>query len=241
MTLQELQNFINIKAKENNLQISLIEDGKAGPKTREAFIKVMTNPKAIAISDSKLREYSLQLGDTDIKRIKAISKVESNGSGWDSTGLLKILYERHKMYSYINKEIVSPTFGLISTKTAGGYTLDTNGNSINDSWEKLSEAICIDVDSAIKSVSVGKFQVMCGYYDILGYNRPIDMLWACTRDESEHYKILVGFILKVSNLKQAFLSISTNPKDCIPFVRGYNGINWEKNDYANKLAIAMRG
>ena len=247
MNVKELQQWINDKSIELQIKdesggvIQIVADGVIGTKTKNLFLAVMTNKKAEAITEEQLGDIVQQLGDTTSTRIKAIAKVESNGGGWDNSGLVKLLFERHYFYKLTQKQVSSKTFGIISAPTSGGYTIDMDKNGINDSWEKMIECMNIDVDSAIKSVSIGKFQVMCKYYDLLGYNTPLDMLWLCTRSEYEHYKTLVGYILKVGNLQHAYLKITTDPKDCVPFVLGYNGPNWIKNDYANKLATAMRG
>ena len=74
----------------------------------------------------------------------------------------------------------------------GGYTIDFNKNNINDSWEKLAHAMCIDPDGALQSISIGRFQVMGTYYKELGYNHPIDLLWDASRSEMAHYKMLAG-------------------------------------------------
>lgn len=230
-----LQSWLN----EHGAQPKLKEDGIGGTLTKLAFIQVFINKDAKSITKNELLQIAQSLGDTSIKRIEAVGKVESNGSGWYDSGLPKILWERHYFYRLTKQIINIATFGLISSPVSGGYTSDINKNGINDSWEKLAEAACVDPDKAIMSVSIGKFQVMGSYYLELGYDTPIDMLWAASRSEYEHYKMLAGYI-KMAKLIPAFLSISTIAHSNIPFVKGYNGPAWEKNDYASKLAVAMR-
>ena len=41
---------------------------------------------------------------------------------------------------------------------------DINKNNINDSWEKLAHAACIDPIGAFSSVSISSFQIMGKYY-----------------------------------------------------------------------------
>ena len=65
------------------------------------------------------------------------------------------------------------------------------------------------------------------------------MLWDASQTEYSHYKMLVGYI-KMARLVPAFLSLSTNPKNNIPFARGYNGSSYIKNSYHEKLANAMK-
>ena len=164
--------------------------------------------------------------------------MESAGSGWFDSGLPKILYERHYFHKFVKKTITWVT-GFISNPSSGGYTVDADKNGINDNWDKLAAAVCIDPYGALQSVSIGSFQVMGRWYKDCGYKHPIDMLWAARNSEYEHWKMLAGFI-KANNLTKAFLAISTNANDNVRFVEAYNGPAWRKNDYANKLAKAMR-
>lgn len=239
MNARQLQEWINSKIKEEKLNVPLlVVDGKGGSLTRASFIQIFVNKNAKAITNQELKEISLMLGDKDTKRIRAVAEVESSGAGWFNSGLPKILYERHYFYRYskILKDVLG--LGWIGAKSSGGYTEDVNKNGINDSWEKLSHAVCIDPDAALKSVSIGSFQVMGCWYKELGYDHPLDMLWDARNSEYAHYKMLVGFIIKVARIQPHFLRISGKAETNIPFVRAYNGVAYAKNDYHNKLARA---
>lgn len=236
MDIENLQEWLNNHGAYPKLKVN----GVAGSKTKQAIIQVFTNINAIPITQEQLLFIAKDLGDVDTKRIKAVAKVESGGSGWDSNGLVKILYERHLFYKYTKKVIKWLSFGYLSYSSAGGYTTDINGNKINDSWDKLVEAICINPDAAIQSVSIGKFQVLGKWYKQCGYSSPIEMLYAATKDEYSHYKMLRDYILNVANLKKAFLKISKTPASCAEFAYGYNGSNYKKYKYDEKIAQAYR-
>lgn len=235
MNVKELQQWLNSKG------ASLVTDGIGGPKTRDAFIKVFTNKNAEKVTEAQILDVAKLLGDTNSRRIKAVAKVESGSGAYTKEGLVKILWERHLFYRYINKVVyfVGYKNQYISYPTSGGYTLDLNENSINDSWEKLSYAVCIDPEAALKSISIGKFQVLGKYYVEMGYKHPIDMLWDARNTEYAHYKMLANYILKVAYLKSAFLKISTLPDNCRAFAKGYNGSGYAKYDYHTKIAKAM--
>mgnify|MGYP002651479918 CR=1 FL=1 len=235
MNVSELQQWLN----EHGATPKLKVDGLGGALTRAAFIQVFINKNAKAITECDLMDLAKELGDNSTKRIKAVSKVESNGSGWFDSGLPKILYERHYFYKFVKETINIVSLGFLSKSDWGGYTIDINKNGINDSWEKLSRAVCINPDGALQSISIGKFQVMGKWYKEIGYAHPIDMLWDASQTEYSHYKMLVGYI-KMARLVPAFLSLSTNPKNNIPFARGYNGSSYIKNSYHEKLANAMK-
>ena len=210
-------------------------DGVWGTLSRSTFISAMACRTAPAITEQELQTIAEQLGDKDTKRIKAVADVESNGSGWFDSGLPKILWERHKFWKHTADKFVS----WYSNPNSGDYTMDANKNGINDSWEKLSYAIGKDPLAALKSISIGKFQVLGEYYLQCGYQHPIEMLCAASRDEYAHYAMLRDYILNVAKLKEAFLALSTNPNDNRTFARGYNGKAYERYEYHIKLAKAL--
>lgn len=240
MNLLELQLWLNQKIKSENLNIPFLKpDGLAGPITRSTFIQVFVNRNARAITEEEKLIIAQSLGESTTKRIQAVAKVESAGSGWFNNGLVKILFERHYFYKSVLKTINWLSFGYLAAPSSGGYTVDVDKNGINDNWDKLAAAVCINPDGALQSVSIGSFQVMGKWYKDCGYAHPLDMLWDARNNEFSHWKMLAGFI-KANNLVGAFRKISTNPDDCVPFVKAYNGPAWKKNDYANKLAKAMQ-
>lgn len=238
MNLKQLQQWLNDKG----ANPKLVCDGIGGPKTRNALIQVFTNKNAAAVTADHISKLAKKLGDTTDKRINAVAKVESSGSAYANDGLVKILYERHYFYKFVKRVIYFPNSNdqFLSNPQYGGYTIDFNKNNINDSWEKLAYAACIDPDGAFQSISIGKFQVMGSHYKHLGYSHPIDMLWDASRNENSHYDMLVGYILNVANLKAAFLKLSTNAETCRAFAKGYNGSKYQQYDYHNKLAKAMK-
>ena len=229
------------------LQSRLIEmgaaitpDGIVTPELGKVFIETMRNKNAQAITTTELQAIANELGDPSMGRIKAVAEVESAGGGWDDTGLVKILFERHRFYKYcpVHKRPLNQPD--ICNPQPGGYTIDADKDGINDSWEKLARAVLIDPLAALKSVSIGKFQVMGEHFALCGYEHPFYMLKACTASEKAHYELLKDFILKVAKIKPAFLKVSSNPADCVPFVMAYNGSGYKKNNYDVKLAQAAK-
>lgn len=245
MKVSDLQFWLNDKIKQNNLNLKLlVVDGIGGPITRNAIYQVFKCSNAKAVTEEELLTFAKQLGDTNTKRIKAIGKVETNGSAWDKDGMPKILYERHYFYKYVNKTIYLPGYSdhFLSNSKWGGYTQDFNKNNINDSFEKLAFAACINPIGAFSSISISSFQVMGAYYKELGYNNPLDMLYDVSRNEAVHYKLLVGFILNVAKIKSSFLKLSTNPETNRAFCKAYNGPSYASifPGYHVKIANAMK-
>lgn len=238
MNIQELQHWLN----DHGATPKIIEDGVAGPKTRSAILQVFKNKNATLASNADILNVAKMLGDSSVKRVVAVSKVETGGSGFTNDGFVKLLWERHYFYRFVNKVIYfdNKKDQYVAYPEAGGYTLDDNDNNINDSWEKLTYAACVNPDAAFQSMSIGKFQVMGKYYKELGYDHPIEMLWDASRNEASHYKMLANYIIKVANLKSAFLKMDGNPENCRAFAKGYNGSTYIKYDYHNKLAKALK-
>lgn len=222
-----------------NCGTDLEVDGAWGTSSRAEFISAMTCRNAEPITEEQVMQIALDLGDTDTKRIKAVAAVESAGAGWFNSGLPKILWERHKFWQWLRNP-VNRVVSWFANPTAGDYTLDANNNGINDSWDKLSLAIGKEPLAALMSISIGKFQVLGKYYAECGYQHPIEMLYACSRSEYAQYCLLRDYILKVANIKSAFLELSDNPETNRAFAKAYNGANYTKFDYHNQLAKAMK-
>lgn len=213
----------------------VVVDGICGRQTREGIAAVFTNACASAVSDSDVDSLATRLG-CSAKQLKAVAQVESGGSAFDKLGRPKILFERHLFHRL--------TFGRhginkFSNPSPGGYA--------DDSWEKLTVAACKDVAAAFASVSWGKFQVLgahaCGRYSPkfldLGYPSEIEMAYSTVTGEGAHYDMLARYIEK-AGLTIALRSLSTDPEKNVAFAKGYNGPQYYRFDYHNKLSRAMR-
>lgn len=228
MNLMQFQGWLNAHG------ANVVVDGKAGPATRSAIIETFRNTNAEAASDQEKASIARVLGGS-LQQLKAIDAVESGGAGWDNTGLLKALYERHYFWRRIR--VLIP---FLSNPSPGGYTIDADKDGVNDSWEKLADAAMRDPVAAFESVSFGRFQIMGAHAEALGYANAIEFAWALSRDEAAHYRALAGFI-KVNGLQPAFVAISANPVTCRPFSKGYNGDGyWKaKPPYDVRIATAF--
>lgn len=111
MKVKDLQIWLNKKIAENKLNMKpLVEDGIGGPATRNAIYEVFKCKTAKSVTEEDLLVFAKRLGDTNTKRIKAVGKVETNGSAWDSKGVSKILYERHYFYKFVKKTVYLPGY-----------------------------------------------------------------------------------------------------------------------------------
>lgn len=205
----------------------IVVDGKGGPQTRAAIIAAFTNLEAPAVNGADIIAFASAIGCTP-KQLNAIAKVESAGGGFTKSGLPKILFERHYFHRLTEGKFSPASF---SNPKYGGYA--------EDSWEKLCFAACKDPHAAFSSASWGKFQIMGAHWNALDYRSPIAMAYTMTRSEADHYEALVRFI-RANGLEDEARRLSTDPADCAPFARKYNGPAYARNRYDRKLAEAMR-
>lgn len=227
MTVAQAQEWLNRHG------ASLKVDGQGGPKTRQAVFDVFRNTNAPSANTNDMVIIADRLGGS-VAQIKAVAEVEAPRGGWDTTGLLACLYERH--YAWKKLRIAIP---LLSDPKPGGYTIDIDGDKINDSWEKVADGVCRFGLVAFNWASWGRFQIMGAHWEKLGYEGPADFVYALSRHEYAHFDALARYI-ETFGLKEAFRAISNKPETCIAFAKGYNGPAYAKYNYAEKLAVAHR-
>lgn len=216
MTVEELQHALGVTV-----------DGKFGPASKAALIAKFTNPNAPAITQQQLQGIADSLG-CSLKQIAAVASVESSGGGFDKQGRPKILYERHLFHRLTDGKWSPSGF---SQSSGGGY-----GDS---SWEKLTAACGRDPDAAFSAVSWGKFQVLGLHWSKLGYASPYELALSTVQSEAAHYELLARYC-RTFGLVDDIQRISTSPNDCIGFAQSYNGPNFRRFEYHNRLASAMK-
>lgn len=210
----------------------LTVDGFWGKYTRSAVIETFRNRKATAITEDEIKALANR-HQFDLRAMKAVAKVESGGGGWDNAGLLKCLYERHYLFRRIGK-----AFGVLSSPTGGGYTIDANGDGVNDSWEKLADATgMFGFNVAFECASFGKFQIMGAHWKALGYPSVAEFVWGMSRSEAAHYEAFCRFVV-VNGLTDALNACDGDPANCLAFARGYNGK--AQKGYDARIARAWR-
>ncbi len=205
----------------------LTPDGQFGGKSREALKCVFVNTCADATDDADIQRFATRLGCTT-KQLRAVAQVESGGSGFDTKGRPKILFERHLFHRFTNGKYTPASY---SQQKGGGYS--------EDSWEKLAQAAGKSAFKAFEAVSWGKFQVLGMWWDELGYPSPIEMAYSCVTSEDAHYEMLVRYI-ELNKMQAAVKALSTNPASNRAFAKAYNGPAYTKFKYDEKLAKAMK-
>lgn len=161
--------------------------------------------------------------------VKSFAQVE-NPNAWDSLERCKILFERHKFYKHTNGKYKN-THSDICNPKAGGYGKES------EQYKKLYRAALLNEEAALKSASWGKYQIMgenfkqAGYKDVNSFVTDVSK-----RSEKLHLEIFVKFAQKSTALLAALKAKNWNN-----IARIYNGPQYEKNDYHNKLREAYEG
>lgn len=230
-----MQRVRNLQFWLNQHGAKLVEDGKFGPATRAAVFEVFRNREAPAVTSGQMITIAARLGCT-VRQLKAVAKVEGGGSGWDNSGLLKCLWERHYLWRRV--KVAVP---FLSNPSPGGYTIDADGDGVNDSWEKLADATGLfGFNVAAECASFGKFQIMGAHWKALGYRSVADFIWRMSREEAAHYEAFARFI-EVNGLADALRQVDGNAEHARAFARGYNGGGYARGAYHHKIAVAWKG
>ncbi|MFC4255374.1 DUF3380 domain-containing protein [Altererythrobacter xixiisoli] len=235
MNTKQSQTWLNARGAE------LVVDGQFGPKSKAAMIEAFRNRSAPAVTPADIAALAARLKCTT-RQIGAVAQVEGGGSGWDRSGLLACLYERHYLWRRVKTWALwsGARQAYLSNPTPGGYTTDVNDNGMNDSWEKLADATALfGVEAALECASFGKFQIMGAHWKALGYSSALDFVWQLSRNEAAHYDAF-GRYLEVNRLLPALRAINGDPENARPLARGYNGTGYEKGGYHIKIAAAWR-
>jgi hypothetical protein len=163
-----------------------------------------------------------------VANIKAVAEVESLQNGFLRSGKPIILFERH-IFSRYTKGKFNSKYPNIANRRTGGY-----GKSGEHQWRRFSQAYKLDPVAAMMACSWGKFQVMGFNYAVAGYRDIHSFVDAMKRDEGEHLKAFVNFV--ISNRIDDELRAGQWAK----FAYRYNGSGYRKNRYDEKMARAYR-
>ena len=164
----------------------------------------------------------------EVAVIKAVAEVESAGNGFLSSGEPVILFEGHKFWKYTRGRFDSSENANISHYK---WTRDFYNE---DQHKRLRKAIALDRDSALKSASWGKFQIMGFNYKSCGFKTLQEFVNAMYKSEAEHLHAFLNFV-KSNDLDKYLRS-----KNWSSFARGYNGRDYAVNKYDIKLQEAYQ-
>lgn len=161
--------------------------------------------------------------------IHAFMDVEAAGSGFDSQGRPKMLFEPHIFHRHLRGD------RLTRAVNAGlAYRKWRPGNYPRDSYPRLEAAMALDETAALLSASWGLGQVLGENHKTLNYDTPQAMVAAFMEDEEAHLRGMVDFLI-ANNIDD-----DLRDHEWAVVARVYNGPGYKKNGYDRKLAAAFK-
>lgn len=230
--LQFLQNLLFGKRRQHTVELTEQETVDLD-EVPEIEVRKPDEQKPVAaeepkrgITEDAYRESANIIG-CEVARIKAVSDVESRGAGFLEDGRPKILFEAHHF----------------SRLTGGNYN-ESHPNISSPSWDRslykggaaehdrIQKAMELDREAALKSSSWGKFQIMGWHWDTCEYDNLQAFINGMWRSEGEHLRAFTHFI------QSEGLDKPLRQGDWHAFARGYNGPQYQKNNYAERMKQA---
>jgi peptidoglycan hydrolase-like protein with peptidoglycan-binding domain len=179
-----------------------------------------------------------RIDDIDIPRIghtigvgedelHAFMDVEAAGSGFDSAGRPKMLFEPHVFYRNLSGEKRS------AAVAAGLAYPDWRRNYPSDSYPRLHRAMEIDETAALKAASWGLTQILGENHARAGFNTPQSMVRAFMDDEEEHLAATVRLLVAMK------IDDDLRAHNWAGVARVWNGPGYRANAYDTKMAAAF--
>jgi N-acetylmuramidase len=186
------------------------------------------NPSAARLSQADYDKAAGELG-TEAAIIRTVAEVEANGAGFDGQGRPKIRYEAHWFQKNTGKKFANthPHLSQLSQKGAAAYYVENGW----DQWSLLFEAMTLDSEAAMKSVSWGMFQILGVNHGICGATLDA-FVNGMFISEYMHLKYFMAYCTSRHLIK------SMKDKRWADFASKYNGPNYLKYHYPTKLANA---
>jgi len=184
------------------------------------------------ITIAQIKELATNYG-IPLAHVRAIIQVEASGFGFLPDGRPKILFERHKFFTFTAGKYAVSHPGLCH-KYMGGYaTGKTSLERMEKEWDRLALAMELNREAAIQSASWGMGQVMGFHWQSLGYPSPQAFLNAMF--QSEYHQLIAMF----NFIKQSPVLIKGIQKgEWATVARLYNGKSYAINQYDVKLEAA---
>lgn len=196
--------------------------------------------EAKRIDDVDLPRLAAKLGSqVGEDELHAFIDTETLGSGFQSDGSLKRLYEPHVAY-----RVAGPGAARDALVKAGlAYPEWKPGKYPRDSTDRILKASEIaGREIAYQATSWGSMQVLGENYRIAGFESAVQMVEMMADDEEVHVWAAINYIINTDIAddmqRLAELTRPTQPEDCISIVRAYNGPGYAKNNYHVKFAKA---
>lgn len=183
--------------------------------------------KALPLTRTDVSVIAGYLG-CEIAVVRAVLQIEAAGKGFDGQGRPKMLFEPHVFY----RELGAGPKRDRAVREGLAYAKWKRGAYPSDSYPRLTSAMAIDRDAALRSASWNLGQVMGFNHSAAGFATVVAFVEAMKYSEGAGLYAMARFI--VSNRLQRHLAA----KNWSSFAKGYNGPGYAQNGYHTKLAEA---
>jgi hypothetical protein len=156
----------------------------------------------------------------------SVLTVETRGCGFLANRRPLILFERH-IFRRRTGGLYDATHPSISSSTPGGYF-----GGIRE-YGRFEEALALDRTAALESTSWGIGQVMGFNSTAAGFPSADEMVTAMAGGEDAQLSAMANFLC-AHQLHEALAD-----HDWVAFARGYNGPDFARNQYAERLLAAF--
>jgi hypothetical protein len=184
------------------------------------------------LSEDDFRRAAATLG-CDVPAIKAVAEVESSGRGFLNDGRLRVLFEGHQFFKYTKGAYAATNPDICHPKwTRTFYATGDPETRGAGELARLERAKQLDKKAALMSCSIGKFQVMGFNFALCGF-KSVEEFWAALgKDEGNQLDAFCCYV------KEVGLDDDLRAHNWAEFARRYNGPEYKKNRYDEKLSKA---
>lgn len=200
---------------------------------KQGKVKSACAGKGSLISKDLYEKESKRIG-VETAMMLSIAKQESKRESFYKEGQATILFERHKMWEYLMKDLKKSKEELKKLKAADPAIVNDNSGGYgkySEQYEKLEKAKKIDYNTAVKSCSWGKFQVM-GFNYAVAFSSPKEMEKSVNLCEIQQFYFFIGYLEKTNGIIDAMKN-----KNWELIAAKYNGSKWKtyNPDYATNI------
>jgi hypothetical protein len=164
-----------------------------------------------------------KIADVGLSELWALVSVETSGCGYLPDRRPKILFERH-IFSRLTGRKFDADDPEVSQPSQGGY-----GPSGTYQYDRLTVAMDLDSDAALKSASWGLGQIMGENFKEAGFASVDDMVAGMIAREDNQIAAITAF------LHSTGMDDALRNHDWAGFARRYNGPNYAANNYDGTL------
>lgn len=224
----------------------LVVDGIVGPNTWKSLLseeQASLNTIDKSLTEEDFKDFAKEF-DLELATVKAVTEVESRGSGFLDDGRPIILFEGHIFWSQLKRKGLNPQNMKTSRVENVLYPSWTKKyyEGREKEYHRLEKAAGMSDDfrvhdAAYASASWGLFQIMGFHYKNLGFASVDHYVSTMYVHEREHLKAFGQFI-SITKVSGKSLLYWLKKKNWAKFAYGYNGSDYAKNNYDTKLLNA---